>query len=242
MRRSLRAGAFVGGLAIACLLLAAPAQGTHPRPKAATPFKVPLVPAYSACAAPNRTHGPPLAFASCSPPAQASSYLTVGTPDANGAAARSAGFLRFDVVDDPDEAIAIQLQITDVRCTPAMTSACGSANTTGGPDYVGGLQANMTARLTDHDNATEPGGGTDAATMVDIPNPIGFSCAATADPSIGGSCKWTQQCTMPRCTGVTTGDRTVIALAQVRVMDGGPDGVVGTADNTLFAAQGLFVP
>ena len=34
----------------------------YPRPKGATPTRVPLVPAFNACAAPNRTHGPPLAF------------------------------------------------------------------------------------------------------------------------------------------------------------------------------------
>jgi hypothetical protein len=47
-----------------CLLEAASAQATHPRRKGASPIYMPLVPAYAACAAPNRTHGPPLAFAS----------------------------------------------------------------------------------------------------------------------------------------------------------------------------------
>ena len=39
----------------------------HARPKGATPLRVALVPAYSACASPNRTHGPPLAFPSVQP-------------------------------------------------------------------------------------------------------------------------------------------------------------------------------
>ena len=39
----------------------------YPRPKAATPFEVPLVPAYIPCTSPNRTHGPPLASGSCNP-------------------------------------------------------------------------------------------------------------------------------------------------------------------------------
>ena len=61
-----------------------------PRPRlrrarrARRPLRVPLVPAYRACAAPNREHGPPLAFGSCNPPVLRSDYLTVGTPDANG--------------------------------------------------------------------------------------------------------------------------------------------------------------
>ncbi len=38
----------------------------YPRPKGATPFRASLVPAYKACTASNRTHGAPLAYASCS--------------------------------------------------------------------------------------------------------------------------------------------------------------------------------
>ena len=72
----------------------------YPRPKGATPLRVPLVPAYNQCTAPNRVHGPPLAFPSCSAPTQTSQHLTVGTPDANGKAANSVGFLRLSVVPD----------------------------------------------------------------------------------------------------------------------------------------------
>ena len=38
------------------------------------------------------------------------------------------------------------------------------------------------------------------------------------------------------------GDRTVVGITQVQVFDGGPDGNASTADNSLFAVQGLFVP
>jgi hypothetical protein len=38
------------------------------------------------------------------------------------------------------------------------------------------------------------------------------------------------------------GDRQVVELGQIRVDDGGPDGVVATEDNSLFAVQGLFAP
>ena len=93
MSRLIRCLMLYGGLAALCLLTAAPAQATHPRPKGATPIRMSLVPAYAACAAPNRTHGPPLAFASCNPPAQASAQATVGTPDAFGGAANSTSYL-----------------------------------------------------------------------------------------------------------------------------------------------------
>ena len=42
----------------------------YPRPKGASPMRGSLVPAYEPCTAPNRTHGPPLAFPSCAPPAR----------------------------------------------------------------------------------------------------------------------------------------------------------------------------
>ena len=234
----------VAGVTATGLLLTAPVQATHPRPKGATPFRVSLVPAYNTCTAPNRTHGPPLAFPSCNPPQQASSYLTVGTPDANGAAANSAGFLKYAVdPSNPDTNIVTNAELTDVRCNSAEVRACGNSNTAGGPDYVGELQAQMTLRLSDHDNAPAPGGGTEAATVVDIPNPATFTCAGTADPSIGGACSFTQgMCPVDGCSAVENGDRTVAALGQVRVIDGGPDGQAISADNTLFAIQGLFIP
>ncbi len=241
--RSMRAVLLVGGLAASCLLFIAPVQATHPRPKGASPFRVPLVPAYNPCTAPDRRHGPPLAYPSCNPPAQSSAYLTVGTPDANGAAANAVGFFRLGVLPGDPDNIAVAVEISDVRCKPAMTTACGSANASGGPDYAGQLLADMTLRLTDHDNATAPGGGTDAATMIEIPSIVQFSCVATADPAIGASCKFVQGlCPVDGCSSIENGDRTLAALGQVRVLDGGPDGGASTADNTLFAVQGLLVP
>ncbi len=67
----------------------------YPRPKAATPTSVPLVPAYEPCSSPNRQHAAPLTFGSCNPPAQTSGHLTVGTPDANGKPAVSVGSTRL---------------------------------------------------------------------------------------------------------------------------------------------------
>ena len=74
--------------------MATAANAAHPRPKGATPISVSMVPAYNACAAPNRTHGPPLAFPSCNPPVQSSNSLTIGSPDANGAAANAVASIR----------------------------------------------------------------------------------------------------------------------------------------------------
>jgi hypothetical protein len=233
-------------LTLAALSLAISAQlagATHPRPKGATPFQVPLVPAYNPCTAPNRTHGPPLASPSCNPPAQASSFLTVGTPDANGAVANSRGFVQVKVIPGAFENVVIGARLFDVRCRPgAGVAACGNANSAAGADYTGELQGDATLRITDHFNAVDPGGGSDPATLVDIPFPFNLYCTNTADTSIGGECNINTYCPLPNGCGPRDGDRTVVEITQIRVFDGGPDGVVATDDNTLFAVQGVFVP
>ena len=120
-----------------------------PRPKGATPIRVSLVPAYSACTSPNRTHGPGLAFPSCNPPVRSSSTLTVGTPDANGAAANSTSSLRFNVIagnasTTADEAdVGLTVAVNDVRNHPALT------------DYAGRLMVGVNLRITDNQNAPE---------------------------------------------------------------------------------------
>ena len=233
--------------ALGALAVAQAADGSHPRPKGATPMRFALVPAYDQCAAPNRTHGPSLAFPSCNPPAPASDFLTVGTPDADGAPANSAGFMRVDVLagapgPPSDTDVLIKLQVGDVRCK-AGTSTCGNANASGGPDYTGELRGNATIRITDDFNAATAGGGTDPATLIDIPVPVNAVCSNTADTSIGASCAISSstQPLIPDPCGCE-GKRMVVEFTQVRVDDGGADGMVATGGNTRFLSQGLFIP
>jgi hypothetical protein len=232
--------------AVALMILGQAARATHPRPLSASPMRVSLVPAYEECTSPNRTHGPPLDSPSCNPPVQSSRYLTIGTFDANGADARSEGFVKVAVrvgVPGPpnDSEVIITGRVTDVRCKMG-TSACGNVNSAGGADYTGELQGNATIRITDHFNSVDPGGGTDPATVVDVPFPINMSCGSTADTSIGGVCDINQYCPLPQSCGPRDGDRTVVGITQLQVFDGGPDGVVATEDNTLFMNQGVFIP
>jgi hypothetical protein len=229
------------------VVLAAPAYGTHARPKGANPFHTPLVPAYQPCSAPDRMHGPPLAFGSCASPSQTSQYVTVGTPDANGAPARSIGSFRWHVnfgVPGPphDTQSFINVSITDLRCTASATT-CGSANAQGGPDYTGELDGVIAMRWTDHWNAVSPGGGPDAATMEDYTLHFPVSCAGTADTTVGSSCgiNLNLAAFIPGFT--PEGQRTIWELTQTQIYDGGADGTRSTTgDNTLFAIQGLFVP
>jgi hypothetical protein len=243
--RMLPPALLVGALTV--MALAQTAGATHPRPQGATPLRVPLVPAYNQCAAANRTHGPPLAFPSCNPPAEASSFVTVGTPDANGAPANAEGFMKFDVhVGAPgppsDTDVLITLRVSDVRCKGG-TTTCGNANAAGGADYTGELEGNATIRISDHFNAVVAGGGTDPATVIDLPVPVQAVCSNTADTSIGGSCtiNSTTQSMIPDPCGCE-GKRMVVQIGQITVSDGGSDGRVTTDGDTLFMKQGLFIP
>ena len=234
--------------AVGILGTAAVATAVHPRPKGATPIRVSLVPAYDQCTAPNRTHGPPLAFPSCHSPAQSSGHVTVGTPDANGAPAKSSSFIRYRAhhgIPGPpgdDANVMVTMEITDVRCTAAATT-CGSANAGGGPDYTGELEAVATVRITDHFNNVSPGGGTNPATVTDFPARIKVTCASTADPSVGASCviSTEQQLFFPASLD---DKRMVIEFGQISIRDGGPDGLVATdpQDNAEFMRQGVFIP
>jgi hypothetical protein len=192
-----------------------------------------LVPAFAECTAPNRTHGPGLQFPSCNPPGQVSSHLTVGTPDANGTGANSVGAVKLDAllgnVGTPaDEA--------DVRFTISLTDVRRRADLT---DYTGQLQMTTLTRITDRLNGSSP---VDTGTLSDVPIPVTVPCTATANTAVGATCAITTTADAVVPGTVRETKRTIWQLGRVTVMDGGPDGLVATPDNTLFATQGLFVP
>ena len=206
----------------------------YPRPKAASPLRVPLVPAASPCDAPNRTHGPPLSSGSCAPPAQASSFLTVGTPDANSAAANSVALVVLTaVLGDPgtpaDEAdVKVKASVTDVRLTAGLG------------DYAGDLQASARLRLTDRASGPaldEP------ATVQDFVYRFTVPCQATISTTIGSTCAVTTTADAIQPGTVKERARTIWQIGQIQLFDGGPDGAASTASgNTLFLTQGVFVP
>jgi hypothetical protein len=235
----------VGALGLMMMMMAQLASATHPRPKGATPLRVSVVPAFKQCTAPNRTHGAPLAFPSCNPPVQTSTYLTVGSPDANGAPANSVASIRLDVkagVPGPpeDSDVLIKSNGSDIRCTPAgAISVCGTANAADGPDYSGELQGNAIIRISDHYNGP---GLNEAATVQDIPFPVTATCAATAANTTGGVCTANTSANAVVVGSVKDTQRAVIEIQQLQINDGGADGTVATADNTLFEVQGIFIP
>jgi acyl-homoserine-lactone acylase len=190
----------------------------YPRPRGASPLRVSLVPAYKPCTTPNRTHGAPLAFGSCSPPAQVSQALTVGTGDSNGKSAASVGGV---LLKETGGDVAIDAALTDVSERPGLG------------DYTGELQARMSLRITDKFNAASPGDPqTDAGTVQDSPFGFAVPCTATADTT-GGSCRVSTTANALVPGSVRSGDRAVWQLGSIGMYD---------ANDDLFATQGVFVP
>jgi N-acetylmuramoyl-L-alanine amidase len=208
-------------------------SSAYVRSKVATPVRVPLVPAYAPCTAPNSKHGPPLAYGSCNPPRPSSPYLTLGTPDANGQPADSTGSVRLSVAaGDPstpaDEAdVGVAAGITDVRNRADLS------------DYTGQLDASLTLRITDRLSGAS---GSDPATVVDAPLHITIPCSATSSTS-GSTCSIATTADSLLPSTVVEGRRSVWELGPVEVFDGGADGLASsTGDNSLFEEQGLLVP
>jgi virginiamycin B lyase len=206
----------------------------YPRPKGASPLRVSLVPAFNPCDAPNTRHGAPLSAGSCTPPVQASSFLTVGTPDVNKAAANAVASVRFAAVTgDPatpaDEAdVTLEVSASDVRLAATLG------------DYTGELQANVRLRLEDRGSGPafdEP------ATVQDFVYRFTVPCQTTVSTTVGSTCALATSADAIQPGSVKEKARTIWQLGQVSLFDGGPDGVASTAaGNTVFETQGIFVP
>ena len=194
------------------------------------------MPAFAECTAANDTHGPPLASPSCDPPVQESSFLTIGTPDANGAAANSSGFLKETVVlgnlsTPADEAdVNLTLSIKDVRKQTDLT------------DYTGELGAELLVRITDKNNGSLVPGGSDPATVQDLTISFTVPCTAVNNPHVGATCETATSADAVTPGVVAEGRRSIWQEGQVRVMDGGLDGLYSTPDNTEFETSGVFAP
>jgi len=201
----------------------------HARPAGATPFRVPLVPAARECTSGNRTHAPPLAFPSCSPPVPESPHLTVGVGDGDPAPALSIGFVRLSVrpgvpggADDAE--VVIRSRLSNVMRTSDLS------------EYPGDLRASVVARLTDKQ-------GVVSQTTQDFPLEWQMPCTSTTGTNEGSLCELTTTLDALRPGAAAEGTRAVWALDQVQIYDGGPDeDAATTADNSLFSVQGVFVP
>jgi hypothetical protein len=228
--------------ALGTLLVSAQlSSATHPRPKGASPFLVSIVVAYKNCTAPTSTHGAPLAVPSCVPPTQDSNFLTVGTPDANGAPANNVAAVKLVVDGVPPEDVLITSNATDVRCRPATSATvCNSANAADGPDYSGQVQGTAQIRITDHYNGAS---GTDTGTATDLPFPVNTNCANTAaNTATGGTCNVSTTANTVVPGSVQDTKRGNVEVQTLQIMDGGANGVAGAPGATRFGTQGIFIP
>jgi hypothetical protein len=226
------------------LMIAAPVRATHPRPKGATPITLSLVPFFTPCEVPDRTHGAPLAFPSCAS-ASGPRDTQPGTPDVNTAVAKQIGRVRFDALPGPpgppeSSDVYTALNISDVRCVGGNAGPCPSANANGGPDYPGEFQYSFSVRLSDNDNSDN--GTSHPVTVSDFPFSVVGQCQPSADLSIGATCEvaTTFNAVLPGAVKET--QRTIWEIGAVTVIDGGADQKIQTADNFPFAVQGIFIP
>jgi hypothetical protein len=79
--------------------------------------------------------------------------------------------------------------------------------------------------------------------MTDYTFRVTIPCAATSNTGVGSTCSVSTAANVLVPGAVPDGRRTIWALGQVAVYDGGPDGDVSTpTGDTVFAKQGVFVP
>jgi dienelactone hydrolase len=201
----------------------------YARPGQASPLRVPLVPAFAKCSAPNTTHVAPLNSPSCQPPVQESTLLTTSPLGKGG------GFVRLDVL--PGD-FNIAVVASDVR------------RTSDGTDYTGKVILNTGLRITDRGNGFfEDEAGTVEDTQLSIP----IDCVATADTAIGSTCSanTTGDALVPGFA--REGKRAVISAFSLKLLDAGPDGTItpgsgscpptcGTGDEAVYLRQGVFAP
>jgi hypothetical protein len=193
------------------------------------------VPAFKKCTSSNRTHGAPLSNPSCAPPAQESSNLTIGTPDANGKAANSVGNVSFRAVSGN---LTTPADEADVRLRAVTSDIRNKSDLS---DYTGELLVWVRLRLTDRYNADSP--SRNSATTQDLPFTFTLPCTATIATDRGSSCSVSTTADSLTPGTVVEGKRAIWDLAKVQVHDGGPDGLASTkSGNTLFEDQGIFVP
>jgi Tol biopolymer transport system component len=210
---------------------ATPGYLRYVRPKGATPIRASLVPAAQPCAAPNETHGGPLAFGSCSPGAPASPNLVVSFGEY---LAKSIGSVRLTVIPGEPATFADE---ADVAISFKLTNVMRASDAS---DYTGELQGRTTVRMTDKFNGSS---AAEEGTVADLDLAFTIPCAATGSTTLGAECALTTTADTVLPGFAPEGKRAVDELGQFRVYDGGADDdATTTGDNTLFMDQGVFVP
>jgi hypothetical protein len=243
-RRKLWAAVATAVAALAILAASVPsaigADG-YPRPRGASPTRIPMVPIFERCGwegggrQPDNTHGGGLAYPSCSHPEQVSGTLTIGTPDANGKQANSVGYLTYTAIPGnpstpANEAdVRIDFELTDIRLQSTLE------------DYPGELLLLLDSRITDRNNGAS---GNEPATTELFYYTATIPCTPTASSSVGSTCSLHTTVNTLAPDTIVEGRRTIWEQADhTHIYDGGPDWQASTtADNLVFMTNGVYVP
>jgi hypothetical protein len=257
-RRRRIAVSVVLGILIAATV-AASASATHPRPGTGTPFRVPLAPAFRACATPDTSHAAPFSVSGCSGSPRITSEILTMSP--RGV---SSGFFKLavfcsDGVTPPcnpsngtdTEDVQLKFSQTDVLCAVGGVTGCTAA----GADYTAPLVAQVANRITDHANGGAACTNTTGAppcvvaTVQDKVFSYQVSCVATSG-AIGSTCSSTTSMDTLVPGFVKEQQLSTISVLSVSASDMGPDGAVGggcpptcgTGDETRYLDQAVFAP
>jgi hypothetical protein len=158
----------------------------------------------------------------------------VGTLDANGKAADATGWVRYapvlgNTATSADEAdVKLSANATDVRRKSDLS------------DYTGELNAWISLRMTDRNNGDSL--ARNAATASDLAFTFAVPCTATADTGRGATCSVNTTADSLVPGTVLEGKRSLWTFGKIQLLDGGADGLARTADNSLFEAEGVFIP
>jgi TolB protein len=216
-------------------------QPGYARPRAASPLRVSLVPAFERCLEPNRSHGPPLSFGACAPPDERGGFMTFGSRPP-GTSPKAVGHVRLAVDSgDPDS-----VNRADVMISVSLTDVRRGFDHADGP---GSLELVLPVRITDKHNGafdSEQATVQDLDDYTDNPLRVLVPCAETADPTVGSTCAATTtvNALFPwQPNPVAERRRAIWQFDQIAVWDGGEDGFIESRDdNTVLAVQGVFVP
>jgi acyl-homoserine-lactone acylase len=210
----------------------------YPRAGSASPLRVPLVPGFRQCKAPDAVHAAPLRFPSCKAPKLESNVLTTSSVGKGG------GFARFDVIPGNLTTTEDEANLNIAALATDVTKASD------GSDYAGKAVLTTLIRITDQANG---GTGSDSGTVQDLSFSAPLDCAATPGTSSGGSCSvnTTADALVPGM--IAEGKRALVSVSSVELLDAGPDGQItpsgltcppscGTGDESVYLRQGIFAP
>ncbi len=218
-------------------------QPPYARPASGAPMRVPLVPAFAQCTAPNSTHVAPLDLPACEPPATEANSGSPAHELTMSSDGSGAGFVSLKVEPGNPATAADE---ADVR----VAASASDVHTKPGGDYAGYVVLSVTMRITDRAS----GFGGVPGTVRDFAFQTPVSCSTSGTTGAGGACSINTTLDSMVLGFAREGKLTVISLTQAELLDTGADGDVGqfnpgvcpptcaSGDEGVFLREGVYVP